>query len=67
MQQVPRNIELWSEREWRCEWWTVDGRPQVRLYFGGHLVNALTDGPNLDLRRQTELWHSAVDADRHRS
>ena len=62
-----REFEMWRERDWRCEWWSVDGQPQVRLYFGAQLVNELVAGPKLDLRRQTTEWLTAVHADRHRT
>ena len=57
-------FELWRERDWRCEWWSVDGQAQVRLYFGAHQVAELTAGPALDLQRQTAEWHAAALADR---
>ena len=60
-----RNFELWRERDWRCEWCIVNGRPEVRLYFGAQLVNELADGPKLDLQRQTDEWRSAARADNH--
>lgn len=58
-----RKFELWRECNWRCEWWTVGGRPEVRLYFNGHQVGVLADGPQLDLRRQTDAWLHAARAD----
>ena len=58
------NVELWRERDWRCEWWNIDGQPQVRLYLGVHQVAELTAGPRVDLRRQTAEWHAAALADR---
>jgi hypothetical protein len=58
-----RNFELWHECDWRCEWWTVGGRPEVRLYLNGHKVGELADGPQLDLLRQTDEWRIAVRAD----
>lgn len=64
MKAERRDFELWREREWRCEWWSVDGLPQVRLYLGAHQVAELTAGPSLDLRRQTAEWHAAAVADR---
>ena len=60
-------FELWRERDWRCEWWVVSGRPLVRLYLGTHKVNELAAGPNIDLRQQTSEWHKAAHADRHHS
>ena len=64
MESEHRNFELWRESDWRCEWWTVGGRPEVRLYLDGHQVGELADGPQLDLRRQTDEWLIAVRADR---
>jgi hypothetical protein len=58
-----RTRELWREREWRCERWIVDGRMQVRLYFDGHLMSELADGPRIDLQQQTDEWLTAVRAD----
>jgi hypothetical protein len=58
-----RNFELWHVYDWRCEWWTVGGRSEVRLYFGGHQVGELADAPQLALRRQTDEWLIAVRAD----
>ena len=57
---------MWRERDWRCKWWSVDGRPQVRLFLGAQLVNELAAGPKLDLHRQIDEWLTAVHADRHR-
>lgn len=51
-------FQLWSEGGWRCEWWTVDGKPQVRLYLDAYLVSELTAGPRLDLERQADFWHA---------
>lgn len=56
-------FELWRVCDWRCEWWTVGGQSEVRLYFDGHLVGELADGPQLDLRRQTQEWLLAARAD----
>jgi hypothetical protein len=58
-----RNFELWQECDWRCEWWTVGGRSQVRLFFGDRQVGELADGPQLDLRRQADEWLMAVRVD----
>jgi hypothetical protein len=67
MQAQRCKVELWRERDWRCEWWVVRGRTQVRLYLGPHLVSRLIEGPRLDLQRQTDEWQAAVHADRHRT
>ena len=63
MKTEHRHFELWRECNWSCEWWTVGGRPEVRLYFNGHQVGDLADGPQLDLRRQTDEWLMAVRAE----
>jgi hypothetical protein len=60
-----RDFELWRAGDWRCEWWSVGGKPQVRLYLGQHQVADLTAGPHLDLWRQTAEWRAAALADRH--
>jgi hypothetical protein len=57
-------FELWRECNWRCEWWTVAGQSEVRLYLDGHQVGALAAGAQLDLVRQTDEWLIAVLADR---
>jgi hypothetical protein len=62
-----RDFEVWRECDWRCESWIVGGRPEVRLYLDGHLVNELADGPKVDRRRQVDEWRSGVHADRHRT
>jgi hypothetical protein len=62
-----RDLTLWRERDWRCERWIVDGRPEVRLYFGSHQMSELADGPQLDLQQQTVEWLAAVRADCHRT
>ena len=67
MELAVRDRQLWSERDWRCERWSVGGRPQVRLYFGMHLMSELEAGPKLDLSRQSEAWLTAVRADKHRT
>ena len=58
-----RDFELWRERNWRCEWWTVSGRPEVRLYLGSFKVGELMAGPNLDLWQQAAQWRLAAHAD----
>jgi hypothetical protein len=63
MKAAYRNLELWHECDWRCELWTVGGRPEVRLYLDGHQVSELAEGPRLDLRRQTDEWLIAARAD----
>jgi hypothetical protein len=67
MQTEHRHVELWRERDWRCEGWIVDGRRQVRLYLGNQLVSDLVAGPRIDLQRQTDAWRRAVHADKHRT
>jgi hypothetical protein len=67
MQAEHRHVELWRERDWRCEGWIVAGRQQVRLYLGDQLVSQLIAGPSVDLQRQTDAWRQAAHADRHRT
>jgi hypothetical protein len=64
MNSERRDFELWRAGDWRCEWWSVGGQPQVRLYLGEHQVADLTSGPHLDLWRQTAEWRAAALADR---
>jgi hypothetical protein len=61
-----RECELWRDGDWRCESWSIDGRPQVRLYLDGRVVSDLLDGPRLDLQRQIAEWRIAVQAEQHR-
>ena len=61
--QTGCNVELWHECDWRCEWWVVAGRAEVRLFLGGHQVGELAAGPQLDLRRQADEWLVAARAD----
>lgn len=63
MNSERRDFELWRTGDWRCEWWSVGGRPQVRLYLGEHQVADLMPGPHLDLWRQTAEWRAAALAD----
>jgi hypothetical protein len=63
MQKEHCDFELWRESDWRCEHWSVRGRPQVRLYLGAQLVSELVDGPGLNLQRQTDEWRIAAHAD----
>jgi hypothetical protein len=67
MRTERRDSELWRERHWRCERWSVGGQPQVRLYLRGHLMSELAAGPKLDLERQTDEWLKAARADKHRT
>lgn len=62
-----REFTLWRERDWRCERWIVNGRPEVRLYFGSHQMSELSDGPHVSLQQQTDEWLAAVRADCHRT
>ena len=64
--ELPR-VELWREREWRCEQWIVTDQVQVRLYLGNQLVSDLMEGPKIDLKQQTDTWRCAVHADKHRT
>jgi hypothetical protein len=60
-----RAFELWRERDWSCEQWLLDGRPQLRLYLDGHLMSELVSGPRINLREQSKQWLSAIRADQH--
>ena len=58
-----RDCELWRENDWRCEQWTVAGRPEVRLYLGSFKVSELMDGPEVDIWEQVTQWRRAAHDD----
>ena len=62
-----RAFELWREREWSCEQWLLDGRPQLRLYLEGHLMSELIAGPQVSLSEQSKQWLNAIRADGQRT
>jgi hypothetical protein len=67
MEKEHREFELWREQDWRCEWWSVGGEQQVRLYLGPYKVNELIAGPDVDVHRQMDEWRCAAHADCQRT
>jgi hypothetical protein len=60
METGRRKFEMWRDRDWHCESSIVGGRQLVRLYLDNHLVSDVTDGPKLDVLRQSDEWRSAA-------
>ena len=45
MKTETRDRELWRDGDWRCEWWTVSGQQEIRLFLGPYRVSVLPNGP----------------------
>ena len=62
MKTETRDRELWRDGDWRCEWWTVSGQQEIRLFLGAYRVSVLPNGPGVDLE-QVDVWRAAAHAD----
>jgi len=51
---------LWSNDQWRCEYWRIDGATWLILYYGGDLALQRRVANEAEARDTSRIWKDAL-------